>query len=132
MGSKHEYELNKGAAGFLFGLLVTLIIGVAVFIMFILPMWRVWSQGKEGEAMLRKAEQEKQILIEQAKAEVEAARLRAEAIQIVGKAAQEFPEYRKQEFIGAFAEALQNDSIDQIIYVPTEANIPIIEAGRGR
>ncbi|WP_417396912.1 hypothetical protein [Gimesia chilikensis] len=128
MGSKHEYELNKGAAAFLFGLLVTLIIGVAVFIMFILPMWRVWSQGKVGEAMLRKAEQEKQILIEQAKAEVEAARLRAEAIQIVGKAAQEFPEYRKQEFIGAFAEALQNDSIDKIIYVPTEANIPIIEA----
>lgn len=32
--------------------------------------------------------------------------------------------------MGAFAEALQSDSIDKIIFVPTEANIPIVEAGR--
>ncbi len=34
--------------------------------------------------------------------------------------------------MGAFAEALQSEKIDQIIYVPTEANIPITEAGHGR
>jgi hypothetical protein len=59
---------------------------------------------------------------------MEAAKLRAEAIQIVGKASQEFPEYRHQEFIGAFAEALKEGNIDQIIYVPTETNVPIVTA----
>ena len=45
-------------------------------------------------------------------------------------AAKDFPEYRMQEFLGAFGEALQSDNIDKIIFVPTEANIPVTEAGR--
>jgi regulator of protease activity HflC (stomatin/prohibitin superfamily) len=94
------------------------------------PQYAVYEQTLTGTAKLERAGQERQILVEQAKAEVESAKLRAEAIEIVGKSAQEYPEYRLQEFMGAFAEALQNDSIDQIIYVPTEANIPIIEATR--
>ena len=99
--------------------------------MFGLPMWNVWRAGLSGEANLRRAEQEKLILIEQAKAEVEAASFRANAIGIVCAAAKEFPEYRLQEFMGAFAEALQNDSITKIIFVPTEANIPLIQAAQG-
>ncbi len=92
------------------------------------PTYKVWSSGMHGQALLRQAEQEKQIMIEQAKAEVESAKLRAEAIRIEGEMAQQFPEYRTQQFIGAFAEAMQNGSIEKIVYVPTEANIPIIEA----
>lgn len=75
-----------------------------------------------------RAEQEKQVQIEQARAEVESAKLRAEAIEIVWEATQKFPEYRTQEFIWAFAEAMTNGEIQKVIYVPTEANIPIIEA----
>ena len=81
----------------------------------------------QGKANLRQAEQEKMIMIETAKAEKEAAVQRAEAIRIMGEAAKEFPEYRQQEFIAAFGEAIQDGSINQIIYVPTEANIPITE-----
>ena len=44
--------------------------------------------------------------------------------------AKDFPEYRTQEFIGAFADALREGKITQIMYVPTEANIPITEATR--
>ena len=95
-----------------------------------LPMWYVWKQGLSGEAVLAKAEQERRIIVEQARAEMEAAQLRAEAIEIVGAAAQQYPEYRYQEFMGAFAEALQSESIDKIVFIPTEANIPIVEAGR--
>lgn len=84
----------------------------------------------EGEAQLKKAEQNRQIQVEQAKAEKEAASYRAEAISIVGQAAKDFPEYRYQEFLGAFGEALNNENIDKIIFVPTEANIPVTEAGR--
>ena len=94
------------------------------------PVYNVWAAGMQGKASLMQAEQERKIQIEQAKAELESAKLRAEAISIVGKASKEFPEYRTQEFIGAFAEAIKSDKVEQIIYVPTEANIPIVEARR--
>ena len=94
------------------------------------PVYNVWQQGMSGQAMLKKAEQEKQIMIEQARAEVEASKLRAQAIEAVGEAVQKYPEYRLQEFIGAFGDAMANGDIEKIIYVPTEANIPIVEAGR--
>lgn len=98
--------------------------------MFVMPHYWVWSAGMVGKASLMQAEQERKIQIEQAKAELESAKLRADAIAIVGKASKEYPEYRTQEFIGAFAEAMKSGKIQQIIYVPTEANIPIVEARR--
>ena len=105
-------------------------LGFIILCMFGCPKYNVWQQGLAGQANLAKAEQTRKIQIEQAKAEKESAQIRADAIAIVGKAAKDYPEYRKQEFLGAFAEALISDKIDQIIYVPTEANIPIMEAGR--
>jgi len=96
--------------------------------MFLIPMYNVWKAGQEWKANLMKAEQEKQIQIEQAKAEVESAKLRAQAIKIVWEATKQYPEYRTQEFIWAFANAMENWNIQKIIYVPTEANIPITEA----
>jgi hypothetical protein len=109
------------------------ILVVVVFItilMFLFPMWNVWRSGLSGEADLKRAEQTRMIQIQQAKGEMEAASLRAQAIAIVGQAAKDFPEYRQQEFIGAFAEAMHNGRIHQIIYVPTEGNIPITETAR--
>jgi regulator of protease activity HflC (stomatin/prohibitin superfamily) len=115
----------KWFVGVVFGLLACVAFGLWFF-----PTYRVWQAGQSGKAALMRAEQEKQIQIEQAKAELEAAKLRADAIEIVGQASKDFPEYRTQEFIGAFGEAIKSGAIDQIIYVPTEANIPIVESGR--
>jgi len=70
------------------------------------------------------------VIVTQADAERDAAKARAEAIAIMGEAAKKYPEYRTQEFIGAFAEALKEGKTNQIIYVPTEANIPVLEAGK--
>ena len=111
-----------------FGILGAMALAFIAFLMWLLPVYGVWRQGLAGEATLKRAEQEKRVAVEQAKAEVESAKLRAEAITIVGKATKDFPEYRTQEFIGAFAEAMENGNIQKIVYVPTEANIPIIEA----
>lgn len=94
------------------------------------PTYGVYSARMDGEAKRAHAEQERQVLVLQAAAELEAAEKRAKAIEIVGKMAKEYPEYRQQEFIGAFAEALKEGKIAQIIYVPTEANIPILEVNR--
>lgn len=125
---------NRGDAN---GILITIvaIIGIIVVLaglMFGLPVWNVWKSTLAGEAAFKMAQQTRQIQVVQAQGELDAARLRAQAIGIVGKAAKDYPEYRQQEFIGAFAEALKDGKMDQIIYVPTEANIPIIEAGAGR
>jgi regulator of protease activity HflC (stomatin/prohibitin superfamily) len=109
------------------GLGIMILVGAYLWLW---PLYGVWRAGLTGKASLMRAEQEKLIQIEQAKAELESAKLRAEAISIVGEASKQFPEYRTQEFIGAFAEAVQSGAIDQIIYVPTEANIPIVEAGK--
>ena len=95
-----------------------------------LPQYSVWQQGLAGEAMLARAEQTRRVAVLQATAERDAAVFRAEAIEIVGQAAKDYPEYRYQEFLGAFGEALQSETIDKIIFVPTEANIPVTEAGR--
>ena len=103
-----------------------IVLGI-VTLMLVLPQYTVYSLGMKGKALLKKAEQEKQIQIEQAKAEVESAKLRAEAIEIVGEAAKKYPEYRIQEFIGAFGEAMQNGSIQKIVYVPTESCIPLVK-----
>lgn len=111
-------------------LAVVVAITVIVGLMFGIPRYSVWQQEMSGKARLAEATQSRQILIEQARAEREAAVLQAEAIKIMGEAAQKYPEYRQQEFIGAFGEALKAGRINQIIYVPTEANIPILEAGR--
>ena len=129
----------KEFAGGLIILMVAL--AVAVFgVMGMIAAWqpfKVWAAGytvqKEqlvGEAEFVRAEQNRRILVEQARAEKDAAKLRAEAIEIVGQAAKDFPEYRYQEFLGAFGEALQSDAVEQIVFIPTEANIPITEAGR--
>lgn len=94
------------------------------------PPYNVWHKKKEGEAKLAEATSSRLILVEQAKAELEAADMQAKAINIVGEAAKKYPEYRAQMFIQAFGEALQSDKIQKIIYVPTEGNIPLIEAGK--
>ncbi|MFD2966429.1 hypothetical protein [Sphingobacterium bambusae] len=113
-------------------ILIVAVVAIALIfgLMFGLPQYSVWQQKMAGKARLAEATQSRQILIEQARAEKEAAILQAEAIKIMGEAAQKYPKYRKQEFIGAFGEALKAGTISQIIYVPTEANIPILEAGK--
>jgi regulator of protease activity HflC (stomatin/prohibitin superfamily) len=94
------------------------------------PQYNVYKSRLSGEAQHQFAEGARKALISQAQAEKDAAELRAEAVKIMGQAAKDFPEYRRQEFIGAFAHALHEGKINQIIYVPTEAGIPITEAGK--
>jgi hypothetical protein len=111
-------------------IVVILLVGALFGFLVIGKHYRVWSMEMEGKGILLQANYERQAIVAQAQAERDSATLRAEAIGIVGQAAKDFPEYRNQEFIGAFAKAVENGNISQIIYVPTEANIPIMEAGK--
>ena len=124
----YSRQLNISPFAILSALICFIIL--IILILFGWPHYKVWKQGMDGQAALAEAEQSKMIQVQVAKAELESAKLRAQAIQLVGQAAKDYPEYRKQEFIGAFGEALRDGRIQQIIYVPTEANIPIVEAGK--
>jgi predicted Holliday junction resolvase-like endonuclease len=116
----------------------TVLVGVGVLLLFVLGFWgcptyRVWQQSKEGEAELKRAEQNRQIKIQEAMAAKESALMLAQAdtIRAHGIA-------RSNQIIGAsLTEAYLHwfwidniDKSDNVIYVPTEANMPIMEAGR--
>ncbi len=125
---------SKAAVGILsVGTLI--LVGVIALGMWVLPMYRVWRQDMAGQANLRQQEWEKQILVEQAKAdrdsatlyaeaEVERAKGVAQANIIIGDSLKNNDEYLRYLWI----QALQ-DETNSVIYVPTEANLPILEAG---
>jgi hypothetical protein len=94
------------------------------------PMTGPWKQQRLGMANYRQAQQERRIIVEQARGELAAAEDQAAAIRTMGQSARDFPEYRTQQFIQAFSEAMAKGTISEIIYVPIETGLPITEAGK--
>ncbi len=100
------------------------------------PQYNVWHAQKAGEAELAQADQNRQIQIAQSRAKAEAARFEAEAEvaraegvakanKIIGDSLQGNEAYLRYLWING----LEN-SRNAVVYVPTEANLPILEAGR--
>ncbi|MCW8966384.1 MAG: hypothetical protein OQK82_06840 [Candidatus Pacearchaeota archaeon] len=118
-----------------------MIIGAIIIILLIvgamwgIPKYKVYSREMNGKAQLKEAEWNRQIAIQEAEAEKQSAKLKAEAEIlraegiaeankiIAGSITQEYIKYK-------FVEGL-NDGNTEVIYVPTEANLPILEATRG-
>ena len=99
-------------------------------------IYDVWAQGKEGEAELAKAESNRKIKTLEAKASEESAKYLAEAEiirakgvaeanKIIGESLHNNEGYLRYLWI----HSLENTR-DQVIYVPTEAGLPILEAGK--
>lgn len=100
------------------------------------PLYSVWSNEQAGRAELARAEQNRQIAVQEAKAKMESAELLAEAEIVRAKGLAKANEIvadsltGKSEYIHyLWIEALK-ESKDQIIYIPTEAGIPITESTR--
>lgn len=114
---------------------------VAVLIFIILPMWlwpkyNVYSQQMSGTAKLAEAESSRQIAVLESKAkldsaknlaqaEVERAKGVAQANKIIGDSLNQNESYLRYLYI----QALENNQ-NNVIYVPTEAGLPILEAGK--
>ena len=103
----------------------------------IVPIYNVWQQEKEGQAELARAESNRQIATLEAKAKLESsksladaevvrARGVAEANKIIGESLNGNEGYLRYLWI----QGLQTNQM-QVVYVPTEANLPILEATRG-
>ena len=99
-------------------------------------VYDVWAQGKAGEAELARAESNRQIKTLEAKASMESSKhlsdaevIRAEGVakanKIIGDSLQHNEAYLRYLWI----QGLQTNQM-QVVYVPTEANLPILEAGK--
>lgn len=100
------------------------------------PQYRVWERGLAGQAALAEAEQSRQIAIEEAKAVKESAQYKADAEIIRAKGVAEANKIISEGLGGpeGYLRYLWIDSLTQragdTIYVPTEAGLPILEAGQ--
>jgi hypothetical protein len=106
------------------------IIGLAIGI----PSYNVWSQEMSGKAEFAKAEQNRRIKIEEAKANLEAEKLNAQAEVERAKGAAQAIEIENGSITPTYIQYLwvrqQNlNQGDKIIYIPTETGLPILEAG---
>lgn len=96
----------------------------------------VWSAHKQGQADLARAQNDQQIQVAKAKGRLQAAELNKEAeiidasavaksVEIIGKALHDNHGYLQWKWIH-----MMEDTDNATIYVPTEASLPILEAGK--
>jgi len=129
-----EFDINNIPVGkylIILGIGIFLIIGLSMWGM---PKYNVYKLELQGKAQLKQAEWNRQIAIEEAQAEKASSVLKSEAEVIraagiaeankiiAGSITEEYIRYK-------FIEGL-NDGNTEVIYVPTEANLPILEATR--
>lgn len=119
--------------------LVVKVVGgiVAFFVVmaFVRPWYNVWSQEMEGMAEFAKAEQNRKIKIEEARANLEAEKLNAQAEIERAKGAAEAIKIENGSITPTYIQYLwvrqQSDLSDKtVIYIPTESNLPLLESTR--
>lgn len=110
------------------------LIGLVILGMWGCPKYNVYKQRKEGEAMLAHAQSSREVAVAEAKAKMESASLLAQADTIRAHGVARSNVIIGQSLTEAYLHWYWIDNIEKnpqaVIYVPTEANIPIMEAGR--
>ena len=131
-----KYTMRKGK-GEIVVVFATLVILVAVItgLMFGLPKYKVWTSELAGRAEFVRAEQNRQIKIEEAKANLEAEKLNAQAEIERAKGAAAAIEIENGKLTETYIRYLwvrqQSDLNNKtIIYIPTEGGLPILESSR--
>ena len=110
--------------------------GLIVLGMWGCPQYDVWQKELSGKAQLKEADWNRQIAVREAEAKKESAKsladaeiIRArgvaEANEIIGKSLKGNEAYLRYLWI----QGLQDGS-SEVIYIPTEANLPILESVR--
>lgn len=113
--------------------MVATVMLIAAFCMFGCPSYNVWHQKMSGRAELAKAEQNRQIKIEEAKVNLEAEKLNAQAEVERAKGAAEAIAIENGSLTPTYIQYLwvrqQGNAASKVVYIPTEAGLPILEAG---
>lgn len=116
---------------------LVLLLGIIAGGMYGCARYDVWQQTLKGEGEMKRAESNRRIKVYeaqalldsaklQAQAEVERAKGVAEANRIVAEGLRGHDEYLRYLWIDKVAGSASRE----IVYVPTEANLPILEAGK--
>lgn len=133
-GYTKHMRRGEGEIGVLFGVVAVAILVIAT-LMFVIPKYRVWSSELQGRAEFARAEQNRLIKIEEAKANLEAEKLNAQAEVERAKGAAAAIEIENGKLTETYIRYLwvrqQNDLNNKtIIYIPTEGGLPILESTR--
>jgi predicted aminopeptidase len=114
-------------------MVLVLLISLVVLGLWGCPKYKVYQQRKEGEAMLAHAQSSREVAVAEAKAKMEAATMLAQADTIRAHGIARSNQIIGQSLTAAYLHWFWIDNIDKsnnVIYVPTESNLPIMEAGR--
>src|SRR5690554_6750497 len=118
------------------GLLIVAAALVIAILMFGLPLYNVWQQEMAGKAEMAKAEQNRKILIEEARARLEAEKLNAQAEVERAKGMAEAMKlengtlnstYNQYLFIRTLEKLADKGDLPQIIYMPSEGLVPVMD-----
>lgn len=110
-------------------------VALIALLMYLIPQYRVWQREMAGKAELAQASWNRRIAIEEAQAEKESAKLRAEAEVERAKGAAQAQAIIAETLTEPYLRYLWIQQVEkgdnkQVIYVPTETGLPILEAGR--
>lgn len=132
MNTHNNNQVNISLKGIVLGIIAAVVI-IGAFA-FGLPLYNVWEQEMSGKAEFAKAEQNRRIKIEEAKANLEAEKLNAQAEIERAKGAAEAIRIENGSITPTYIQYLwvrqQKDFTGKIIYIPTETGLPVLEAGR--
>lgn len=113
-------------------ILIALILTIIVLWMTVMPRYRVWSQEMRGRAAFAEAEQNRRIQVEEAKANLEAQKLNSQAEVERAKGMAKAIEIENGKLTERYIQYLwvrnMEENVNEKIYIPTEANLPILEA----
>lgn len=129
--------MGDGLKGFLITLGTLLFLGLIALGMWGCPAYNVYSSEKSGEANYAKAEKDRQIKVLEAQAKLDASKLEAQAEierakgvaganAIIADGLKGHDEYLRYLWIDKVAGSTNRE----VVYVPTEAALPILEAGK--
>lgn len=111
-------------------------LGLTIISFIVFPLWNVWASRLSGKAELQHANNQQKIQISEAQARLDAAQLNKQAaiieaeavseqIKKIGENLNRHDLYLKWQWI-----KMMEDADHATIYVPTESNLPILEAAR--
>lgn len=118
------------------GIMIIAAVIVIALLMFGLPLYNVWQQEMAGKAEMAKAEQNRKILIEEARARLEAEKLNAQAEVERAKGMAEAMKlengtlnstYNQYLFIRTLEKLADKGDLPQIIYMPSEGLVPVLD-----
>jgi hypothetical protein len=109
------------------------IIGFIILGMWGCPQYKVYNQTKEGESLLAHAQSSKEVTVCEAKAKLESSYMLASADTVRAHGIARTNQIIGASLTDAYLHWFWIDNIDKsnnVIYVPTETNLPVLESTR--